>query len=200
MSKKVVAIVGTYRRRGITDQTVTAMLEAAREKGAETTKIDLLDKNIEFCTNCRTCTQEPGTAHGRCVHNDDMEQILAEIECADAIILASPVNFFNVTALMKRFIERLVAYSYWPWEKPMPKKRTDKLARRAVVVTSSACPAFIGRILMPGALGLLKKTANLMGAKVVRSVYFGTACLTEHQKLSEKQIQKARAAGALLVK
>ena len=200
MSKKVVAIMGTYRRGRITDQTVTAILEAARENGAETTKIDLLDKNIEFCTNCRKCTQEPGPAHGRCVHNDDMEQILAEIESADAIILASPINFFNVTALMKRFIERLVAYSYWPWEKSMPKRRTDKLNRRAVVVTSSACPAFIGRILMPGALGLLKKVAGLMGAKVVKSLYFGTACLSEHQKLSEKQIQKARAAGALLAK
>jgi len=41
---------------------------------------------------------------------------------------------------------------------------------RAVTVTSSACPAFIGRILMPGALSVLKKAARIMGAKAVKAL------------------------------
>ena len=36
MAKKVVAVVGSYRKEGITDSAVLAILGAARERGAET--------------------------------------------------------------------------------------------------------------------------------------------------------------------
>ena len=49
----IVAIMGTYRCNGIIEQTVDAILQAAREEGAEVEKIDLKEKSIEFCTNCR---------------------------------------------------------------------------------------------------------------------------------------------------
>jgi multimeric flavodoxin WrbA len=44
-----------------------------------------------------------------------MGAILDEIAASDAVVLASPMNFWTVTALMKRFIERLVCFAYWPW-------------------------------------------------------------------------------------
>ena len=78
-------------------------------------KIYLIDKHIEFCANCRTCTQQEGQTRGQCSTIDDMRGILDEIERPDAIVLASPMNFWTVTAIMKRFIERLVCYAYWPW-------------------------------------------------------------------------------------
>jgi len=90
------------------------VLLAAREAGAETTKIYLLDKHIEFCSNCRTCTQEAGREPGKCPIADDMRAILDEIKGSDAIVLASPMNFWTVTALMKRFIERLVCFAFRP--------------------------------------------------------------------------------------
>ena len=57
MSKKirVTAIVGTYRKGGIIDTAVDEILDSASQSGAEVKKIYLLDKHIEFCTNCRTC-------------------------------------------------------------------------------------------------------------------------------------------------
>ena len=53
---------------------------------------------------------------GKCVHNDDMDEILRAVDAADAVVLAAPTNFFNVNALTRRFIERLVPYAYWPWK------------------------------------------------------------------------------------
>ena len=199
MAVKVVGIVGSYRKGKTIDGAVSAILEGAKGKGAQTKKIYLLDKHIEFCTNCRSCTQEKVEGRrGKCVHNDDMDNILTEIDDSDAVVLGSPVNFSTVTALMKRFIERLIPYGYWPWGKALaPVNRIVKADKKAVIVTSSACPAFIGRILMPGALGTLKKAAKVMGAK---SLYFGPVAGSEDSQLSEKALRKARKAGEELVR
>jgi len=202
MAVKVVGIVGSYRKGKTIDSAVSAILEGAKDKGAQTKKINLLDKHIEFCTNCRSCAQaKVEGSRGKCVHNDDMNNILTEIDDADAVVLGSPVNFGTVTALMKRFIERLIPYGYWPWGEALaPVNRIVKADKKAVIVTSSACPAFIGRILMPGALGTLKKAAKVMGAKVIKSLYFGPVAGREDSQLSEKALRKACKTGEELVR
>lgn len=202
MTVKVVGIVGSYRKEMTIDSAVSAVLQGAEAGGAETKKINLLDKHIEFCTNCRSCTQEKVEGRrGKCVHNDDMDNILSEIDGADAVVLGSPVNFSTVTALMKRFIERLIPYGYWPWGEALaPVNRIVKPDKKAIIVTSSACPAFLGRILMPGALGTLKKAAKVMGAKVAKSLYFGPVAGREDTQLSERALRKARKAGEALVR
>jgi multimeric flavodoxin WrbA len=200
MGIKVVGIVGSYRKGKTIDNAVSVVLEGAKAAGAETKKIYLLDEHIEFCTNCRSCVQEKVEARrGKCVHNDNMEAILTEIDNAGAVVLAAPINLGNVTAIMKRFIERLAPYFYWPWgEKVAPVCRIAKTDKKAITVTSSACPAFIGRILMPGALSMLKKAARIMGANVVKSLYFGPVCHQKDSQLSEKALLKARKAGEKL--
>jgi multimeric flavodoxin WrbA len=201
MAIKVVGIVGSYRKGKTIDSAVSAVLEGAKDKGADTKKIYLLDKNIEFCTNCRSCAQaKVDGRRGKCVHNDDMDNILTEIDDADAIVLGSPVNFGTVTALTKRFIERLTPYAYWPWGKPAPVYRIKKIDKRAVTITSGACPAIIGRILMPDTLRIMKKAAKVMGAKVVKSLYFGPVSGREDSQLSEKALHKAHKAGEELIR
>ena len=201
MTVKVIGIMGSYRKGKIIDSAVSAVLEGAEAQGAITKKISLLDKHIEFCTNCRSCAQaKDDIRRGPCVHNDEMESILAEIDDASAVVLASPMNFGTVTALMKRFIERLIPYSYWPWGQAVaPVNRIKKADKKAVTITSSACPAVLGRILMPNALSLQKKAARVMGAKVVKSLYFGPVAGRQDSQLSEKALRKARQAGENLV-
>ncbi len=197
---RIVAIVGSYRRGGITEQCVDAMLEAAGEAGAETRKIILAEQSIEFCTNCRKCTaaELAGMRRADCIFDDAMQEICETLDKADGIILAAPINFFTVTAVTKRFIERLLVYVYWPWENSIPKPRIARCDKRAVVVTSSACPALIGRWMMPNSLSMMKGAARLIGAKVVRRLYFGTVAREEHQRLNAAQLRKARSAGRLL--
>ncbi|NOZ64075.1 MAG: flavodoxin family protein [Caldiserica bacterium] len=200
MGKTIIGIVGSYRKGGINDQVTDAILKTVQQEGAQTEKIYLIDKHIEFCTNCRVCTQDDRRKiRGTCVLDDDMNELLSKIDHADGLILASPVNFYNVTAITKRFIERLIVYAYWPWGKrSIPQQRIKKTNKKAIIITSSACPAFVGRILMPGTLKLLKSAARIVGARVVKSLYFGNVCSTPKQKLSEKQLQKARSAARLL--
>lgn len=201
MAKKIVAIAGTYRRGGTVDTAVDALLSAAEQEGIEIEKILLLDRHIEFCTNCRACTQHPGPQRGACPLNDDVDGILDKLEAADGIVLASPINFGNVTAIMKRFIERLVCYGYWPWDvfKP-PQMRIKKPTKPAVLITSSTCPAFIGRWLMSNPLKTMKAAAKCLRAKPVGTLYFGSVGVRKAQTLDERQCLKARQQGTRLAR
>lgn len=194
---KIAAILGTYRKGGVIETAVDEVLAAAREAGAEVTKIHLLDKHIEFCINCRACTQQPGEERGRCSIEDDMSGILDEIRQSDAIVLASPMNFWTVTAVMKRFIERLVCFAHWPWGAHGPKVRNPQRTKRAVVIASSAAPALIAR-LFTRMVGLLKQVARLLGAKHVDVLFIGLAAGQQRQDIGERARKKARRLGAKL--
>jgi multimeric flavodoxin WrbA len=194
MGIRILGIVGSYRRNGTIDSLVTAALSAAAEQGAETDKIYLIDKHIEFCTNCRTCTQQPGTARGECVHRDDMAGILDRYDASDGIVIGAPVNCFNLNAITRRFMERLVCLTYWPWGKGgyvLRKKARDK---NAVLITSSAMPAIMGRF-FTGAPRALRVIAETMGAKPVASLFAGLSAQKQKAMVPDKMLRKARAAG-----
>ena len=199
MPKTVLAIVGTYRKAGIVDTAVNEILKAAQAAGAQTSKIYIIDKRIEFCTNCRACTQQPGPAIGTCPINDDMAAILDRLDSADALVIASPINFFNVTAVTRKFLERLLVYVYWPLGSTIPKYRVTKSGKKAVLVTSSGAPAFIGKILFRPALGALKAIARCFGAKVVARLYFGLVAQQPDSTLNQKDLARAYKAGLKLV-
>lgn len=196
MAKKIIAVTGSYRRGGITDQAVAEALEGARGAGAETEIINLLDRRVEFCNNCRSCCLEPGEKRGPCVMDDDMESILAAMDAADGLILAAPVNCFNVTAVFRRFMERMLPYAYWPWGQAAPKMRL-RPARRAVVITSAAMPAFLGRF-MTGAMRALKSTARAAGFRPAGSLFIGMASMKEAPTLSGGEKRAARSLGRRL--
>lgn len=195
---KITAIVGTYRKGGIIDQTVDEILASAKEAGADISKFYLIDRHIEFCTNCRACTQEEGVERGKCPIADDANAIIDEMVQSDAIVLASPMNFWTVTAVMKRFIERLVCFAYWPWEGHSPKQRINKKQKVAAIVISSAAPAILAR-LMTRMIGLLKSVANLFGAKTQGVIFVGLAAIEKNQKISDRTKKKARRLGKKLV-
>lgn len=198
MDRKILAIVGTYRKGGITDSAVDEILSAAKQNGCRTEKIYLLDKHLEFCTNCRKCTQTAGQHYGKCVLNDDLDEILQKIQQSDGFVLASPVNFYNVTALMRKFIERLVCFAYWPWGKSAaPKLRSKVRTKKAVYVTATAMPAIM-QILFTGAPRILKTVAQLLGAKKIFPVVIGMVAVNEKETLPEKYVLKARKAGKFL--
>jgi multimeric flavodoxin WrbA len=197
MGRKVVGIVGSYRKGGAVDRLVGAVLEGARERGAETEKIYLLDRQLEFCRNCRTCTQSPGIDPGRCVHDDDMRDLLARCAQADALVLGAPVNLYNVNALTRRFMERLACMAYWPWGQGGPAMRIKTPGKKAVLIATGAMPGVMGRLLT-GAMRALRVTARALGAKPVSTMFVGMVAQRERPVLSRRALSRARAAGLKL--
>jgi len=195
---KILAIAGSYRKDGITDQAVDVAVQEARRRGADVDVVQLRDCPIEFCRNCRECTQVPGEAPGDCVLHDAMRELVAKIEAADAFILASPTNVYTVTALFKRFMERLVAYSYWPWGTPAPKLRKTRGTKTALVITSSAAPALLGRLFFTS-VKALKAAATMIGAKTVGNVCIGLAAGTPKATLGARAARRIERAMRLVV-
>jgi multimeric flavodoxin WrbA len=71
--------------------------------------IHLTDHVIEYCVGCGYCMEK-----GKCWVPDDHAAILDRLLAADAVILASPVYFFHVTAQMKTFLDRSLALGHKP--------------------------------------------------------------------------------------
>ena len=197
MAHKVVAIVGSYRKGGTIDSAVQAILAGAREKGAETHTLYLTDQHLEFCANCRRCTQAPGLQRGCCVQQDDLQSILAEIDAADALVLGAPVNYWNVTAIFRQFMERLLGYCYWPWGQAVPALRNRRITRKAVLVSSSAMPGFCIPLLT-GAARALRVTAKTLGVKPVATLWIGLTGKQPNQPLSPRTLARARRIGLRL--
>jgi NAD(P)H-dependent FMN reductase len=190
----MVAIVGTYRRGGVIDTAVDEILESARQAGAETQKFLLIDHQLQFCNNCRKCTQKPGEERGACGKMDDLPAILDALDAADVIVLASPMNFGTVTAVMKVFIERLICYAYWPWGADIPRERKRHAGKRAIIVESSAAPAFMARWF--GDVGrCLKQAARVLGADRFDRLAIGFASREPRSILPASILRRAQALG-----
>lgn len=195
---RILSINGSYRDDGITDQAVAIVVQAAEAAGAEVEVIRLREYPIEFCLNCRECTQQPGPAPGRCVQHDGMQALVDKIEVADAFILASPTNFGSATALFKRFMERLIVYAYWPWAMNGPQLRKAGEARKkAVLISSCAAPAILGRWAY-GTRKQLQMTAKTIGAEPVGTLSIGMIAKQPHPVLPVRAMKRALALGRKL--
>jgi hypothetical protein len=197
VAQKVVAVVGSYRRGGIADSAVLAILGAAREQGAETRIIYLADEHLNFCTNCRRCTQTPGPERGHCVQQDNLHSILAQIDSSDVLVLSSSVNYWNVTSLFRKFMERLICCTYWPWGGAAPIPRSKQRPRKAVLVASASMPGFCIPLLT-GAARALRITAKSLGGKPVATLWIGLTGKQSDEKLSPRALVRARRIGLSL--
>lgn len=189
---RLLAIAGSYREDGVIDQAIVVAADAARRAGAAVEIIQLRDHPIEFCRNCRECTQAPGAVPGACVQHDGMQALVAKIEAADGYILASPTNFSTVTALFKRFMERLVVYAYWPWGMPAPRFRKKQAGKKALLIASAAAPGLMGRLFY-STLKQLRITAKTIGAKPMGDMFIGLAAGQPQGRLTDGE--RARLAG-----
>lgn len=190
--RMILAINGSYREGGVTDQAVNSVLEDLQ--GMDVEHVKLRDYPIKFCLNCRECMQEPGEAPGQCVLNDGMAYLVQKIENADGFVLAAPTNFSSVTALFKRFSERLAVYGYWPWGKSAPVFRKAKSTKKpAIIISSCAAPGFLGRLTYVTNRNL-RIAAKTVGAKVVGSMVTG---LVSQERQPDLPIRARRRAKTL---
>jgi multimeric flavodoxin WrbA len=101
---KVIAFNGSARKDGNTAILLKRLLSVLKQEGFETELIQLAGGHISGCNACRTCFT---TKNNRCVIEDDrVNEFIAKMQEADAIIFGSPVYFSMMTSELKALMDR----------------------------------------------------------------------------------------------
>lgn len=111
--KKILVVVGAGHKKGNTDQLADAFIKGAEEAGNHVTKVFLGGKDIRPCIGCNGCMRV-----GKCIQKDDMQSIYEMYNESDMIVLASPLYFWQISGLLKTFIDRLFGAG-GSYDKPM---------------------------------------------------------------------------------
>jgi multimeric flavodoxin WrbA/putative sterol carrier protein len=94
---------------GNTSQMIEMLRPTLAREGFDLELIHLAEFDIQYCTGCGFCMEK-----GKCWINDDHREATERIFAAQGIILASPVYFLSVTAQMKTFLDRSLAFGHKP--------------------------------------------------------------------------------------
>ena len=207
---RIMAVSGSYRKKGATHRTFDAAVEGAKKAGGKVEVLDLLDIDFGHCRNCLTCWRSStfGEAVKKCPNQDDLTPWIAKLPEIDGLILSSPVNVNALTALLKKFMERigplavikpmplLTKLLVYPSRCPMP--RLEKRPRSVLWITGSAAPARVARLFFRMPKMQFKALQDVLPARIIDFIWVG-ATLAPDWKLPERTLQRARKAGARMV-
>jgi multimeric flavodoxin WrbA len=114
MAKKIVAILGSPRKKGLTNTLLSVFKEnidkLSNQEGVEEDQkvsveiLNLVDYKINHCTACDLCLRRPNECP--LTETDDMAKIETMMKDADAILVGSPSYFYNVPGILKDLIDR----------------------------------------------------------------------------------------------
>jgi multimeric flavodoxin WrbA len=101
---KALAINGSPRAGGNTEYLLKKVLEPVAEAGIETELLQIGGKLVHGCIACYKCRENK---NAKCaIANDVVNEYIAKMIEADAIILGSPAYFADVTTELKALIDR----------------------------------------------------------------------------------------------
>jgi multimeric flavodoxin WrbA len=103
---KIACLLGSPRPDGNSSLIAKRLVKTAEGLGAETTTFVLNELSSMGCQGCYVCK----TKLDKCVLKDDMEKVLDTVQQADALVLASPVYYGDITSQLKCFVDRSFSY------------------------------------------------------------------------------------------
>lgn len=112
--KKILGVGGSPRKGGNSDILLKFILKGAAGNGATVEGIQLRGYQFQSCTGCERCRKDK-----RCTGlQDGMQLIYPKVQETKGLIMVSPIHNYNVSALMKSFIDRLYSFYNFSGERP----------------------------------------------------------------------------------
>lgn len=103
--KSVTAILGSARKHGVTFRATRRFLDDLEALGGVRCDVVFLsDCNLGLCRGCKACFLR---GEEYCPLEDDRDLLLEKMARADGVVLATPNYSFQVSGLMKVFLDRL---------------------------------------------------------------------------------------------
>lgn len=158
--KKLLAILGSPHKDGATATMLDYAMEIAGQQGWQIDYINLYEKDIAYCTGCRACMKTE-----MCVQKDDIQEIARLLKECDIIILAAPVYWANVPAIVKNMFDRLLGVAMEE-SATFPKARLSK-SQKYILFTACNTPAPFAEIFgqSAGAIRSMKEFFKTSGMK-----------------------------------
>jgi multimeric flavodoxin WrbA len=160
-SKKVFVAMGSPRKDGNSATLAKQVAAGAEAAGAEVESFYLHSLDIQPCTACDACRED--TARD-CVIEDDMQALYQKLRRADALVIASPVYWFTVSAQTKAFMDRWYAFG-----NPQEKYAPFSGKRIGIVLTYADNDPFASGAV--NALRTFQDAFNYVGAEIVGMIY-----------------------------
>ncbi len=158
---KILALFGSPRKKGNSTLLANHIILGAESRGAIIESIYLNGLNIKPCQGCYACQEENSRG---CAVDDDMQGIYPKITEADALIIASPVYWFTMSAQTKIFMDRCIAtYNEDPEKSQLHGKKI------AIAMTFGDKDAFSSGCV--NALRTFQDAYNFVGADIAGMVY-----------------------------
>lgn len=123
MSMKVLLINGSPRVGGNTSIALDEMVKVFDAEGVETEVVQVGNKNIRGCIACGHCME-----HGKCVFNDEVNELAKKFEESDGLVVASPVYYASANATLIATLDRMFYSSHF--DKSMKVGASVVVARR----------------------------------------------------------------------
>ena len=102
----ILCLLGSPRKKGNSADMARAFCDAASAAGAHVESVYLNGLSARGCQACFSCKGKTET----CVLEDDLAPVLAKAAACDALVLATPVYFGEITAQLKTFIDRTFSF------------------------------------------------------------------------------------------
>ena len=188
---KIIAINGSHRgTMGYTHFLIEKLFEGAKKEGAECEEITLAKLKINICKGCVVCHTEKHLL--KCIYedDDDVAMIFEKMREAEIIIYATPIYIFNMSGLMKVFIDRINATGncneFRISESGLFFHHVSKEIYSKPFVTLICCDNFENEI-SESVVSYFKTFSKFMDAPQVGTIIRRSGKLTGHGKNSEKE-------------
>jgi len=104
--KKILVFMGSPRKKGNSALLAQEAIVGAKAGGAQVESFYLHGMKINPCTACDACRRKN---QKDCILKDDMAPLYSKLRQAEAIVIATPVYWFTVSAQTKLFMDRCYA-------------------------------------------------------------------------------------------
>ncbi|AQT66867.1 2-amino-4-deoxychorismate dehydrogenase [Anaerohalosphaera lusitana] len=129
--QQVLGISGSPRKNGNSDVLLEHVQKGVEALRIQCEKIHLRTMDFQSCIGCERCRKDKSCTGLK----DDMTKVYPKVVSSQGLVLLSPAHTYNVSALMKAFIDRM--YTFYNFGNDRPRSWSSQLAgqnRKAVLV------------------------------------------------------------------
>lgn len=106
MSKNILVLTGSFRRRGNSDLLADAFIDGAKSAGHNVVKFETAEKNIEGCKACDKCF----TKGRACFFSDDFNELAPIVMNSDLLVISTPLYWFSFPSKLKAAIDKFYSF------------------------------------------------------------------------------------------